>query len=165
MLSEGGTPKIYEIERIEGELRILVRGLDLYTFTKTPVTFLKAWKEEDHVNSITMHVLTCWKTQSMLPAPKNRPLTTLDTETPATRALYGPSLSNSLRRLLSTSSSCTSSIVGSLQPLPSPLSPGNGSQPSGASPCPLRSRFSNASFSFSDSYSRSVPSSSSKLYP
>ncbi len=106
---------------------------------------------ENHVNSIIMHKLTCWKIQSTLPAPKNRPLATLDTDTP-TRANLHPSLSNSLRRLLSTSSSCTSSIVGSLQPSPSPLSPGNGSQPSGASPWPFRNRFSNASFSFCSSY-------------
>jgi hypothetical protein len=59
MLSEGGTPKISEIEGIEGELRILVGGLGLYTFTKTRVTFLKASKKEDHVNSIIMHVLIC----------------------------------------------------------------------------------------------------------
>lgn len=51
--------------------------------------------------------------------------------------IYQPSFSSTCRRLRSISSSCTSSAVGSLHPSPSPLSPGNGSHPSGASPSPL----------------------------
>src|SRR5271170_2709862 len=77
-----------------------------------------------------------------------------------------PILSSSLRLILYTNSSCTSSRVGNLHVTPSPASPGRGSQSlssSALSPC--AANLSSASLSFLVSCFNNDPSSSSSPYP